>query len=75
LSIYFNINKCKFDNFLTGENDTNETEVKDDDERISWLRRIETTTTDFIDAIPLPKHETSPSELENKEIAGPPDKT
>lgn len=42
---------------------------------MSWLRRIETTVTEFIDAIPLPKHENSPSELEDKEIAGPPDKT
>lgn len=60
---------------LTGENDTNEIEEKDEDERMSWLRRIETAVTEFIDAIPLPKHENSPSELEDKEIAGPPDKT
>jgi len=48
---------------------------KDEDERASWLRRIETTVAEFIDAIPLTKHESSPSELEDIEIAGPPDKT
>lgn len=60
--------------FVIGENDINETDENDEDERASWLRRIETTASEFIDAIPLFKHENSPSELEDKDIAGPPDK-
>jgi len=56
-------------------NDINDTDEKDEDERVSWLRRIETTVAEFINAIPLPKHEKSPSEPEDTEIAGPPDKT
>lgn len=49
---------------------------KDEDDQMTWLRRIETTASEFIDAIPLQsKHENSPSESEDKDIAGPPDKT
>lgn len=59
----------------SGENDLDETDEKDEDEQLSLLRSIETTTAEFIEAIPLPKHENLPSDLENKDIAGPPDKT
>lgn len=61
--------------FFLGENDVNETEEKDEDERLSWLRRIEATVTEFIDAIAMPKHESLPSESEDKDITGSPDKT
>lgn len=52
-----------------------EIDEKDEDEQLSLLRSIEITATEFIDAIPLPKHENLPSDLEDKDIAGPPDKT
>lgn len=63
----------------TGENNTNETDEKseeeDEDEPVSWLRRIKTAVAEFIDAIPQPKLENSPSESRDKDIAGPPDET
>lgn len=60
---------------LLGENDMNDDDEADEDERVSWLRRIEITTREFIDSIPLPKHENSHSDMEDQDIAGPPDKT
>lgn len=59
---------------LLGENDMNDTDEVDEDERVSWLRRIEITAGEFIDSIPLPKHENLHN-LEDQDIAGPPDKT
>lgn len=57
------------------ENDAIETTENDEDERVLWLRRIETMVEEFLDAILQPKDEDLPRKLEDKDIAGPPDKT
>lgn len=53
----------------------NDIDESDEDERTLWLRRIEITTKEFIDSIYPPKLENTHSDLEDQDIAGPPDKT
>ncbi|XP_050545386.1 ubiquitin carboxyl-terminal hydrolase 34 [Daktulosphaira vitifoliae] len=67
----------KIINSKTGKTDSlNETDDNDFDvEQLSLLRRIESTAIEFIESIPVSKNEELSKNVDEKNIAGPQDKT